>query len=221
MPARWLTRSSLLVASALTLALSVRIAFGYWLQKHTDYRAIQARLHAVASAQQAFGEQTQLRLAPLPSATTQAPSDQRVQSVISLGAGSVGTTRTTSQGARARTSQPTSTQWVEIAPRMFARPDRSLRVDLRGVSDLAPFARGLRAQLAPEGGFVITSLDQQGYLSGAGIAVGDRLVSLNDLPTLSLDQLLGAYFRARFADAVLLRFLRGQRDYQLRAELLR
>ncbi len=123
---------------------------------------------------------------------------------------------------RARPSRETDPlRWVELRPRLFERSDGRLRADLRGIADLAPFSRGLRARVAREGGFELTAFDAQGYLRAAGIAPGDRLVAINGRPTRSLDELLAAYALARFGATLSLQFARGTTSYLLLVELVR
>ncbi len=120
-----------------------------------------------------------------------------------------------------RSATPSTERWVELRPRMSERPDGTLRLDLRGVSDLAPFSRGFRARAAPSGGFEVSSLDAQGYLASAGVSAGDRLVALNGRPTRTLDELLTAYAMARLGSTLSLQFARGAGHYGVRAEVLR
>ncbi len=220
---RWIIAHSLLATSALLLALVVRIAAGIFLREHTDYTLIAQR------QTDALRVQSQ-HVVVLNERVNSLIDSVHTQPLLALGPPSPPSgTRLQQSARRARASQtlsplvqaPSESDWVERRPRLAQRSDSTFRVDLRGITDLAPFGRGLRAQISPQGGFVVTSVDQQGYLSAAGVAVGDRLVALNEHPTGSLDQLLSAYFRSRFADAVLLRFSRGERDYLVRAEVLR
>lgn len=111
--------------------------------------------------------------------------------------------------------------WVELRPRLSERADGTLRADLRGVSNLSEFSRGMRVRAAPDGGFEVQSLDGQGYLAAAGVRVGDRLVAMNGRSARTLDELLTAYALGRLGSTVSLQFARGQGHYVINAEVLR
>ncbi|MFO0559906.1 MAG: PDZ domain-containing protein [Polyangiales bacterium] len=124
---------------------------------------------------------------------------------------------------RSASSAPraSSDPWVELRPRLYERSDGTLRADLRDVSNLSEFARGMRARAAPDGGFEVLSLDAQGYLAAAGVRAGDRLVAMNGRSTRTLDELLTAYALGRLGSTVSLQFARGQGHYAINAEVLR
>lgn len=220
---RWLLESTLVALCALVPALGVRFYAANWLANHTDRAAITARASQLRLAQSQQTERALTESAPDQAPTIALHPLQPLLPSRTRDGDRAGDRVSGNRRARNTQRAPAtaSNEWIERKPRLAQRADGTFRVDLRDVTDLAPFARGLRGQLSPQGGFVVTSVDAQGYLATAGIMVGDRLVALNDQPTGSLDQLLSAYFRSRFANAVLLRFSRGERDYLLRAEVLR
>jgi len=123
--------------------------------------------------------------------------------------------------ARGTAASSATNAWTELRPRLSKRSDGTLRADLRGVSDISEFARGMRVRAAPDGGFEVQSLDRQGYLAAAGVRVGDRLVAVNGRSARTLDELLTAYALGRFGSTVSLQFARGQGHYVINAEVLR
>lgn len=99
-----------------------------------------------------------------------------------------------------------------------------LHIDLHGGganADLLAGAEVILRDMAFGGGYFVRSVDQAGLLAAAGVSPGDVIVSVNGEPTLSPDQALMAFALAQHATTITLGLKRGDRTFEVIADVVR
>lgn len=155
--------------------------------------------------------------APPPSAMQQAQDDRRSVALSSL----LDSTRTAPvPAARAANQRPADS----AAQPSVRREGTRVHIDLHGAeanSDALAGATVVPRDPSLGGGYVVQSIDQAGLLAAAGIQPGDVIVAVNDMPTRTADEALTAFALARSTPSTTLRLERGNRTFEVVADLVR
>lgn len=155
--------------------------------------------------------------APPPSAMQQAQDDRRSVALSSL----LDSTRTAPAPVAPAANQHAAGIAVQPSVR---REGTRVHIDLHGAeanSDALAGATVLPRDPSLGGGYVVQSIDQAGLLAAAGIQPGDVIVAVNDMPTRTADEALTAFALARSTPSTTLRLERGNRTFEVVADLVR